>query len=112
MNKYTALGLEVAARSWGRRVIVVSANGRNSRHAMVGFNRHAVGVERVSLADGRISYHSGGQILFMSAQSDRERGRSADTVYIERDALDLYPGISDRYGRCIQGSTRGEVVYE
>ncbi|MFB7843621.1 hypothetical protein [Microbacterium sp. NPDC056052] len=86
LNRYVAAGM-VAEAHEGRRILVLSIHGRDARASMDECLHHADEADllRVTRANGaeRITFNSGGRIIFRSVQGHGHRGVSVDTVYAD-----------------------------
>lgn len=109
MNRYAAIALAHAARC-GRRVLVVTGSHRATEDALDEFARFTDDAD-VTRTNGsqRITWPTGGTIRFAPLGSNRERGLSVDTVYLEPEVPDTRE-VTLRFMPCILTSPTGELV--
>lgn len=110
MNRYAAHGLLAAAIGDHRRVLVVTERIPDALaafdEALHGCNA-PVRVRRTNGAE-RIDADGGGSVQFTTPRSERHRGRTFDTVYVDAGC-----GNADtwtRYRPCLAASPRGEMT--
>lgn len=111
MNKYTALGLALAAAAERRSLLVVVPSHVGLRAALDEL-RAVLPSQEVRLAKGaeRITYPGGGRIYFTTPRSRAHIGLSVDTVFLDADVDRDYPDVIGDLEPCIQTSPTGELV--
>ncbi|MGO3649362.1 hypothetical protein [Agrococcus casei] len=108
MNKYTAHGLAEAAQS-GRRILVLTDRPAEALDQFRDLVPDAT-VRRTN-GDQRIRFSQLGVIYFASARSNRHRGRTFDTLYIDDPQLDWsWHTTRHQYEPCLSSSPDGEVI--
>lgn len=111
MNKYAAVGLAEEAAQ-GRRILVITENQAEAQNSLTCFNTmDNPNVERVYRANGqeRITFKSGGAIIFRSFRSQGHRGISVDTVFLDA-GVDQAMHDPEGVMACIATSTAGAVI--
>jgi len=96
----------------GRRVLVVSSSHDHSAAALEAILEHESNASQVRRARGaeRITFESGGRILFVSVRSHAERGLTVDAVYYARD-VEPTPELLDRYAPTVAKTSRGVFMH-
>ncbi|MCC4906960.1 hypothetical protein [Microbacterium sp. cx-59] len=108
MNRYAAAGIAQDAQR-GRRVLVVSPDGRGTRTALDAIAARTPGA-MVRRAKGSETVHveGAGAVYFTTPRSDRGRGMSVDVVYL--DDVTETPELRADLVPCLATSTVGELI--
>lgn len=110
MNRYTATGIANDARD-GRRILVVTRDHRESRHAFEEIADRTYDAKRILRANGaeRIEHYGGGLITFTTPRSHSARGLSLDTIYLDT-GVEATPDLIAELTPCLATSTTGELL--
>lgn len=110
MNRYAAAGIANDARD-GRRILVVTRDRREARHAFDDITNLTHGAKRITRANGaeHIEHHNGGRVLFTTPRSRSARGLTLDTIYLDT-GVDATPDLLNELLPCLATSRDGELI--
>ncbi len=110
MNRYAARGIANDARD-GRRVLVVTRDRREARHAFDDITDLTYDAKRIRRANGseRIEHYGGGLVAFTTPRSHGARGLALDTIYLDT-GVEATPEMLADLVPCLATSRDGEII--
>lgn len=110
MNRYAAADIANDARG-GRRILVVTRDRREARHAFEEIADRTYDAKRIRRANGaeRIEHYGGGLVAFTTPRSHGARGLALDTIYLDAGVV-ATPDLIAELAPCLATSPTGELI--